>query len=416
MRTKILNIGQLVTMAGPEGPRRGSEMGRIEVVEGAGIVIDGGTVAHVGPTSEVEGHMADETVDAERGVVLPGFVDAHTHIVFAGQRAPEFEMRTQGKSYQEIAAGGGGIRNTVRATWAATESDLAKLTARRLDEALSLGTTTLEAKSGYGLTDEAERKILRVVRDADGHKGMTLVPTFLGLHATPPNAEADHDAYVRHMIEDVLPSVATEGLARYADAFIEDGYFTHDDARLLAAKCRELGLGVRLHVDQLTDGGGARLAAESGAVTADHLEQTGPEGFKALAGSGTFPVLLPASVLGLGLVRYPDARGMIGAGLPVVLATDFNPGSSPTLSIPLVMSLACRLMKMTPAEALTAVTVNAAASLGLTDRGRLVPGQRADLSLWRLRDWREVAYWMDGPRPCALWTSGQRRSPDLACP
>ncbi|MBS1724567.1 MAG: imidazolonepropionase [Armatimonadetes bacterium] len=403
MRTAVVNVRQLVT----------PEKDRIRVIEDATLEFDGNLVTFVGTAGDATGDV-DHTVDAEGGVVLPGFVDCHTHLVFAGSRANELEWRSQGKSYQEIAALGGGIKGTVARTRAATEEELFEEGLRHLTWCVRNGTTTLEAKSGYGLDLQTELHILLALdrinvafgKVSDHAPVRRVFPTFLGLHALPTEYDGDKAGYVAHMVDEVLPVLAKAGLAVAVDAFIEQGYFDAVDARKLKEKATELDMKLRLHVDQLTDGGGAQLAAELGAQSADHLEHTSKEGIAALTGSSTVPVLLPGSVFGLGLSKYPDARAMLGAGLPVALATDFNPGSSPTPSIPFVMALAVRYLRMTPDECLQAVTVNAAKSLGLADRGRLGAGQLADFSIWPVQDWREVMGWIDGPRPSSVWVGG----------
>jgi imidazolonepropionase len=315
-------------------------------------------------------------------------VDAHTHLVFAGTRANEFEMRALGSRYEEIAAAGGGIRSTIEATRRATEEELVLAGLRHAGWMIRCGTTTAEAKSGYGQTLEDELKILRAVRRIGERCPLRILPTFLGAHAAP----GDPEAYVDDVIGQMLPEVVRRGLAEFCDAFCEPGYFSVKECRRLLLAARARGLGVRIHADQLSDSGGARLAAEIGAMTADHLEHTGSDGIAALAGAAVQPVLLPGSVHGLGKDRYPAAREMIGAGLAVVLATDFNPGSSPTPSLPMVMNLACLRMGLTPAEALVACTVNAAHSLGRgSETGSLEIGKLADFVIWDCEDWREVA-------------------------
>jgi imidazolonepropionase len=325
--------------------------------------------------------------------VLPGFVDAHAHPVFAGTRADEFEMRALGATYQEIAASGGGIKSTVRKTREASLDELVESGKRYANWFLRTGTTTVEAKSGYGLTVEDELKILRAIRRLDEETALSYVPTFLGAHDIPLEYADRREDYVGLVINEMLPRVTEDKLARYCDVFCELKVFTIDESRRILSAAREHGLGIRIHADQLTLNGGAKLAAELGAATADHLEHTDAEGIAALKSANVQPVLLPGSVYALGHTRYPAAREMINAGLAVVLATDFNPGSSPTPSMPMVLSLACTQMKMTPAEAITAATINAAYSLGLSDEiGSLQQGKRADFVIHDCDDYRELAY------------------------
>lgn len=378
----LLEIGQLLTMSG----------------RGVGLVTDGalavseGKVAAAGPASAVQERFPNwEQRSAGGRVVTPGLIDAHTHLVFAGDRSDEVDLCSAGLSYAEVAARGGGIQRTVRDTRAAPFEELRRNAQTRADRLLANGTTTLEVKSGYGLNLDAEQRLLAA---AAAIRGPSVVPTLLALHAVPPEYLEDRAEWVEVVCEELIPTVAARGLARFVDAFVEDGYFTPDDARRLAHAARANTLGVRLHVDQFTDGGGAALAAELCADSADHLEATGAAGIAALAQAEVPPVLLPGSVLGLGLTRYPNARGMLDAGLPVVLATDLNPGSSPVDSLPLVMALATRQMRMTCAEVFRAVTVNAARSLGLGDRGTLTPGQRADWVAFDATDYREIPTWM----------------------
>ncbi len=387
----VTNVGQMATLD-PNRP------GAVGLVRDAALLSDAGRIVRVGPRSEVEPLIDGEceVLDAGGRAALPGFVDAHTHLVYAGDRLTDFEMRSEGKSYAEIARAGGGIASTVAATRKADESELTALAERRAGWMLRCGTTTAEVKSGYGLTTEQELKLLRVARClADAPGVPRLVPTFLGAHAVPPEFVGRPDAYVDLLIEETLPAVCRERLAVYADAFCEEGYFTPAQCRRLLGRAKRMGLGLRLHADQLTAGGGAELAAELGAATADHLEQTGPSGIKAMAKAGVQPVLLPGSVFALGSARYPDAQAMLKAGLDLALATDFNPGSSPTPSMPFVMALACTQMRMSPAEALRAATIGAARSLGLgSEVGSLEPGKRCDLVLLDADDWREAAYWL----------------------
>jgi imidazolonepropionase len=340
-------------------------------------------------------------------VVLPGFVDAHTHPVFAGTRADEFEQRAQGVTYAEIAAKGGGIRNTVRRTRAAAEEDLASAARRYREWFLRGGTTTIEAKSGYGLSLDAESKILRVIRELSGEGSLRYVPTFLGAHEVPDEYRGRMDEYIAVVIHEMLPAIARERLAEYCDVFCEPTVFPAPKARGILAAARSLGLGLRLHADQFSTDEGALLAAEMHAATADHLEGTSAAGLEALRVSGVLPVLLPASVYNLGSTRYPAARRMIDSGLPVVLATDFNPGSSPTTSMPLVMSLAVTHMKMTPAETITAATMNAACSLRrVAEIGSLEPGKLADFAIHDAADYRELPYFFGRDTARAVYIGG----------
>ena len=324
----VINCSQLVTLAGPARPRVGPEMRELSIIENGAMLIVAGLVARTGSRAEIEPLIAAdcEVVDAGGRIVMPGFVDAHTHPVFAGTRAGEFEERASGMSYQEIAARGGGIQSTVRATRAATLDELVAAGKRYADWFLRTGTTTVEAKSGYGLTTEDELKILRAIQRLNSETSLTYVPTFLGAHDIPPEYKARREEYVSLLIDEMLPRVAAEKLAEYCDVFCEEKVFTTDESRKILAAARASGLGLRLHADQLSLSGGAKLAAELGTATADHLEHTDTEGIAALRSAGVQPVLLPGSVYALGSTRYPAARAMIDAGLAVVLADlDGNP-------------------------------------------------------------------------------------------
>jgi imidazolonepropionase len=376
-------------------------MRELGVIEDGAMLARDGRIERTGARAEIEPLIdADcEVVDAGGRVLMPGFVDAHAHPVFAGNRADEFEKRAEGLSYQEIAAAGGGIRSTVRRTRVATEDELYAAARRHEAWFLRTGTTTVEAKSGYGLTVEDELKILRVVRRLNEGSGgervgqLSYVPTFLGAHEVPDEFRGRREEYVELVVEEMLPRVAAKGLAEFCDVFCEERVFTIEESRRVLEAARGHGLGLRVHADQLTRGGGALLAAELRTKTADHLEHTDAEGIAALKASGVQPVLLPGSVYALGSGRYPAAREMIEAGLAVVLATDFNPGSSPTPSMTMILSLASTHMKMTPAEGLTAATVNAAYSLnrGL-ETGTLEAGKRADFVIHDCADYRELSY------------------------
>ncbi len=407
----VLHAAQLVTLAGPQSPRVGAAMRELAIIPNGGMLVRDGLIEHVGPSDEIERQLTGdvEMVDARGRAVLPGFVDAHAHPVFGGDRVDEFELRASGATYEEIAAGGGGIRSTVRKTRAATEAELLALAEQRTQWALRCGTTTMEAKSGYGLSLEEELKILRVIRHLNATGPIEFVATFLGAHAFPEELAARPNDYIDAVVGQMLPEVARQGLVESCDIFYEHGYFDAAAARRILGAAKAAGLKLRMHADQLTNSGGAALAAELGAVTADHLEQTEAEGIAALRAAQVQPVLLPASVYALGKTRYPQARAMIEAGLAVVLATDFNPGSSPTPSIPMVLSLACTQMKMTPAEALTATTINAAHSLGRgAVIGSLEPGKRGDFILCECSDYRELAYWFGLPLVQAVYAHGRR--------
>ncbi|MBZ5608181.1 MAG: imidazolonepropionase [Acidobacteriia bacterium] len=371
------------------------------------MLIEGDRILRAGSPSEIEPLLdADSTViDAGGRVVLPGFVDAHTHPVFAGNRAGEFEQRVAGTSYAEIAAAGGGIRSTVRQTRAASEDDLLAAVQRYVRWFLASGTTTIEAKSGYGLSVEDECKLLRAIARI---QPLRCVATFLGAHEVPDEYRGRKHDYMRVVTEQMLPRVAAEKLAEYCDVFCEPGVFSVEESRAILTVARSLGFGLRMHADQLSNSGAAALAAELGAATADHLEHTDARGIAALRAAGVQPVLLPGSVYALGSTRYPAARAMIEAGLAVVLATDFNPGSSPTPSMPMILSLACTQMKMTPAEALAAATFNAACSLGRQrEIGSLETGKLADFVIHDCEDYREIPYFFGIQAAREVYISGQ---------
>jgi imidazolonepropionase len=402
MLTLITHAAQLVTPPG-QRPRLGSEMNELLIIEDGALLACDGIIQAVGKTDEIlrlaEGLSKEadgvETIEARGGAVLPGFVDAHTHPVFAGTREDEYELRARGASYEEIAAAGGGIRSTVRKTRAASEDELVKAGERYARWFLSHGTTTIEAKSGYGLSVEDEIKLLRAIKRLGETTPLEYAATFLGAHEMPDEYRARRDEYVELIINEMLPRVVDEELAKYCDVFCEPSVFTLSETRRICRAAQELGLGIRLHADQLTLNGGAQLAAELGAISAEHLEQIDEAGIRALQSVSPHctAVLLPASVFNLGKKVYPPARRLIEAGVPVALATDFNPGSSPTPSMQLVLSIACTQMKMTPAEAITAATINAACSLGRGARvGSLTAGAQADVVIFDCATYRQIPY------------------------
>ena len=411
MPVAVLHAAQLVTLAGPNGPRVRNQMRELAIIADGGMLIEDGRVVAAGSSHEIEKTVtaATDVVDANGKVVLPGFVDAHTHPVFGGDRIDEFEMRALGATYEQIAESGGGIRSTVRKTRAASEEELLLQAKKHASWFLRGGTTTVEAKSGYGLTIDDELKLLRVIRRLNAETLIEFVPTFLGAHAVPDEFRNAPEQYVALIIHKMLPRVVEEQLAESCDIFCERGYFDISESEKILRAARDYGLRLRMHVDQLTNSGGAFLAARLRAATADHLEQASAAEIAALADAGVQPVLLPGSVYALGKRRYPPAREMIDAGLALVLATDFNPGSSPTPSLPMVLSLAATQMKMTPAESVTAATINAAWSLNRGDQiGSLEPGKRANFTIWDCGDYREIAYYFGVSQLEAVYVSGKR--------
>ena len=404
----VLHASQLITLAGPKRPRVGAEMAELAVIRDGGMLIREGKIEIVGSSEEVAKNARDaEIIDAGGRVVLPGFVDAHTHLVFAGNRFDDFERRARGETYEQIAKAGGGIWSTVEKTRAASAEELFNQAQTHAEWFLRCGTTTIEAKSGYGLTVEDELKILRVMRRLNEEKPLEIVPTFLGAHAVP--REMDANEYIGLVLDEMLPRIAKEKLAEFCDVFCEHGYFTIEQSKRILTAARKLGLGLRIHADQLSNSGAARLAAELNTITADHLEKTDEQGIVAMKSVGVQPVLLPSSVYALGSTAYPRAREMLDAGLAVVLATDFNPGSSPTPSMPMILSLACTQMKMSPAEAITASTINAAYSLNRGDKiGSLERGKLANFSIFDCQDYRELAYWFGIPQIHSAYVKGER--------
>ncbi len=413
----LLHASQLVTLSGPKRPRVGKELSELGIIRDGGILIRDGKIDFVGPSDELQKNLTAlsrqvsksasefEIVDLGGRVALPGFVDAHTHLVFGGNRVDDFERRARGETYEQIAEAGGGIWSTVQKTRAASEGELFEMAKKRVDWFLKCGTTTIEAKSGYGLTLDDELKILRVLRRLNNEMPLEIVPTFLGAHAAPRGATSEE--YVDLVINEMLPRVAKEKLAEFCDVFCERGYFDLEQSRKIFSAAKRLGLKLRGHVDQLSNSGGAKLMAELGATTADHLEKTDEQGIAALKSASVQPVLLPGSVYALGLKEYPRAREMIDASLAVVLATDFNPGSSPTPSMPMVLSLACTQMKMSPAEAISASTINAACSLNRGDRiGSLETGKLANVAAFDCEDYRELAYWFGIPQTHSVYVRG----------
>jgi imidazolonepropionase len=407
----IVGIAELATPEGRQA-RSGSDLGRLTIIEDAAVACRDGKIVFVGTEREyrrsVEIETDGRTLDACSGTALPGFVDAHTHLAFAGWRESEFDERLRGATYSEIAARGGGILSTVASTRAASREVLSELIGGRLNGMLALGTTTTEVKSGYGLSVEDELKQLEAVRDAaEGHP-VQVVPTFLGAHTVPAEHRQSRTDYVDSIVGEMIPQVAGAGLARYADAFVDAHAFALDEARRVLETAREHGLGVRLHADQLADDGAAALAAELGAASADHLEYASDAGLEAMARAGTCGVVLPAATFFLMMERRPPGRRLVDAGLPVAVATDFNPGSCPTESMEAALWFACLWGGLTVDEAITGSTLNAAHSLGLAgETGSLEPGKRADIVVHAVPNRYHLVYRFGVPRVRTVVAGGK---------
>lgn len=383
------------------------------IIEDAAIAIAGHQIVHVGLRRDLPRApdlLADRVEVLGGAWVTPGLIDAHTHLVFAGQRADEFEQRLRGATYAQIAEAGGGILSTVRATRAASEDELFTLSLQRARALLRDGVSTLEIKSGYGLDFDSERKQLRVARRIGQALGIDVHCTYLALHALPPEFAGRRDAFVAAVCDDWLPRLAGEGLVDAVDAFLESIAFRNDEVQRLFSAAKALRIPVKLHADQLSDGGGAALAATFSGLSADHIEYTDPKVADAMAASGTVALLLPAAFYVLRETRLPPIAAFRAAGVPMAVASDLNPGTSPILSLRLAMNQACTLFGLTPEEALRGTTVHAARALGLAGRkGRVATGYDADLAVWNIATPAELAYWMAAPGPVALYAAGQRR-------
>lgn len=397
----VVGAAQVVTVASPgSGPRCGEAMRQVGAIPGGAVAAYRGRIVAVGEEAQVrngvELEVGGTVVDAGGGTVLPGLVDPHTHALFAGWRAEEFRLRLRGVPYLEILAAGGGILSTVRATRAAHPDELARLLEERLRRMLLCGVTTVEVKSGYGLTWPEEHKLLTVMARVAQSQPIEIVPTFLGAHAVPPEYRGNADAYVEHVVRVMLPEVARQGLARFVDVFCDEGVFNLEQTRRILSAARDLGLGIRLHADEMAALGGAELAAELGAASADHLLRSGPEGWRRMAEAGVVAVLLPGTALFLGK-PYAPARQMIRAGVAVALATDFNPGTCPLASLPLIMGLGCVTMGLEPEEVVVAATANAAWAVGRgADLGSLEEGKQADLVVFDVPGYEHIPYRMGG--------------------
>lgn len=391
----VQNISQLLTLDGPAAPRTGPEMEQLGAISGAALAVASGQVVWAGPAQDFEDNVRTDAstrrVDAENNAVLPGFIEPHTHLVFGGTREDEFSKKIAGVPYMQIAAEGGGIKRTVRDTRNASEDTLLSTGRQRVRDALRLGITTIEVKSGYGLEMDTEMKILRVASQLNAVTPVTIVNTFLGAHEIPEDRSKSD--YLDDVCTRMIPRVADENLAEFCDVFCEKGVYTPEEAERVLRTGLEHGLKPKIHADQMTPGGGAELAGRIGAVSADHLDYTGPGGMKALADAGVVGVLLPGAVFFLGLNQYPPARKMISAGVPIALSTDFNPGSCMSLNLHLMMTIACVRCRMTIAETITAVTHNAACAIDRQETtGSLTPGKQADFVILDCPNFEMIPY------------------------
>jgi imidazolonepropionase len=398
------DAAQLITLSGPAVPRRGAALGELGIIPRGGLLTQGETILRVGSTRSLEREalrLRGQTIDCRGRVVMPGFVDSHTHLIFAGSRVDDYDLRLRGKTYEEIARAGGGIQTSAQKVRKAGVSVLAQQARKFLDQFAAYGTTTVEVKSGYGLNFEQEIKILRTIRMLQEdtpllqeETALDLVPTLLALHALPASFGGRRPQYVEEVVRRLIPAVAQRGLAEFIDCFCDRGAFSVEDCRRVFEAGRRFGLVPRIHAEQLCRTGAARLGIELHAASADHLDKLSAADIRALARSGVVATLLPGANFHMGLKRYPPARQLIAAGAAVALATDFNPGTSPTLNMQFIMSLACTQMRMTPAEAIAASTINGACGLGRADRvGSLEAGKQADLIVLDVADYREIPYY-----------------------
>ncbi len=419
MTTILLGAKQLVTCSGPPRLRRGSEMSELNIIEKGAVAFGSdGKISAVGPADELYRQNPDAEVVEIEGVLFPGFVDCHTHAVFGAARTADHERRARGISYMEIAAAGGGILSSVRDVRERTVEDLTALLRNRLSWLVANGTTTVEIKSGYGLETSAELRQLEAIKAVSGDESPAVVPTFLGAHEVPPEFRANPDEYLDIVVNEMLPAVSERGLARFCDVFCEPGVFTPDQARRVLGAAVQHGLVPKIHADELEGSGGAELAVELGAASADHLAAISYEGVSALANSETTAVLLPGTMMYLGGRGQAPARRLIAGGAGVALSTDFNPGSSPGTSLPFMTTLGVSQLQMLPAETIIAITANGAAAVGeAATRGQIAPGYRADLTLVAIEDWRELPYWYGTNFVSEVWVAGtpchpRRRSVD----
>lgn len=390
----IRDCREVVTLSGGTGPRCGQDMSSLASVPNAAIAIQSGKIVAIGAQESIlSEYTSTRTISADNGVVTPGFVDSHTHPVFVKTREDEFAMRLQGKGYVEISQAGGGIRSTISSTRDADADLLYTLAAKRISKMMALGTTTLEAKSGYGLDTASELKQLDVIKRLNDTLPMDIIPTFMGAHEFPAEYKDNHAEYIRILCEEMIPAVAKQGIARFCDIFTEAHVYGIEESRQVLQCAKDHGMALKMHADEIEPIGGAELAAELGCISADHLGAASDAGLIAMKHAGVIPVLLPATLFSLRSKAYARARDMIAMDLPVAIATDYNPGSCNCDSMPMTITLACLQMGMLPAEALCAATINAAHALGLGDIvGSLEPGKQADLIIWDIPSINFIPY------------------------
>jgi imidazolonepropionase len=403
----IKNIGQLVTCASGGKPKRGAEMRDVDIIENGAVAVVDGKIAAVGESDAIlSEYSSDNVIDANGKVVCPGFVDPHTHIVFAGDRLNEFELKIQGAEYLEILANGGGIISTVRHTRDASFEALVERSRRRLDKMLACGTTTCEIKTGYGLDTETELKMLRAIEELDKTHAIDIVPTFLAAHAVPPEFKGNTDGYVDLICEEMLPQAwawyadshfAVDGIPFYADVFCEKNAFDLEQSSRLLERARDLGFRLKAHVDQFTNLGGSAFGIENSATSIDHLDAISDAEIAKLAASDTIGIVIPTENFNAGKTEFAPARKLIDAGCTIALSTDYNPGSAPCPSQPMAMAIACRYQKILPSEALNATTINASYGVGLGDsHGSIEVGKSADFVILNMTDYRQLAYEFGG--------------------
>ncbi len=415
----VHNIGQLVTCASPDRPKRGEAMREVGIIEDGAVAIANGRFVGVGTSAEILVEFeSDELIDAEGRVVCPGFIDPHTHIVYAGDRLNEFELKIKGAEYLDILAAGGGIISTVQHTRAATDEELIESALKRLDKMLACGTTTCEIKTGYGLDTETELKMLRVISELSRKHPMTIVPTFLAAHTIPPEFKDNADGYVELICNEMLPlawewyessDFASKGIPFFCDVFTERNSFDIDQMRRLLETAKSHGFGIKAHVDQFTNLGGSQLGIELGAASIDHLDAISQEEMELLANSDTIGIMIPTENFNAGKTQFAPARRLIDAGCAVSLSTDYNPGSAPCPSMPMAMAIACRYQKLLPSEALNAATINAAHAIGSGSKhGSIETGKNADLLILDSTDFRQIAYEFGGNLVIEILRDGRR--------